>query len=135
MALVELGVTVLDCPDPRALADFYAGVLGRQAEGEDDWYEVTTPGGRALAFQQVDGEYRPPRWPGQEHPQQLHLDFDVRRADIDEAERKVLGLGAKLVQSDADGRDFRVYLDPAGHPFCLCLCDGRAPVAAGTGDG
>ncbi|MFJ9853283.1 VOC family protein [Streptomyces sp. NPDC101150] len=124
MALIELGVTVLDCPAPRALADFYAEMLGwRVAEDEDesDWVEVVGPGGRTLAFQQVEGDYRAPRWPGQDQPQQLHLDFDVRLADIDEAEAKVIRLGAKLVQPDDGKRDFRVYLDPAGHPFCLCM--------------
>ncbi|MBL1090441.1 MULTISPECIES: VOC family protein [Streptomyces] len=121
--MITLGVTVLDCPDHAALAEFYAQMLGwRVTRGdEDDWIEVAGPHGRALAFQRVESGYRPPQWPGQDVPQQLHLDFDVARADIDEAERKVVGLGAKLVQHDEGVRDFRVYLDPAGHPFCLCL--------------
>ncbi|WP_030416068.1 VOC family protein [Streptomyces sp. NRRL S-1448] len=121
--MITLGVTVLDCPDHAALAEFYAQMLGwRVTRGdEDDWIEVVGPQGRALAFQRVESGYRPPQWPGQDVPQQLHLDFDVARADIDEAERKVVGLGAKLVQHDEGVRDFRVYLDPAGHPFCLCL--------------
>ncbi|MFJ8674062.1 VOC family protein [Streptomyces sp. NPDC093589] len=122
MALIELGVVALDCPDPQALAGFYAEVLGWQVEGEGDWFEVAGPEGRRLAFQQVT-DYRAPQWPGQEQPQQIHLDFDVRRADLPEAEAKVLGLGAKLVQHDDDRQDFRVYLDPVGHPFCLCLRD------------
>ncbi|UZJ31109.1 VOC family protein [Streptomyces endophytica] len=121
--MITLGVTVLDCPDHAALAEFYAQMLGwRVTDGEDDdWIEVAGPNGRTLAFQRVESGYRPPQWPGQDVPQQLHLDFDVARADIDEAERKVVGLGAKLVQHDEGVRDFRVYLDPAGHPFCLCL--------------
>ncbi|MEU9504011.1 VOC family protein [Streptomyces sp. NPDC048196] len=121
--MITLGVTVLDCPDHAALAEFYAQMLGwRVTRGdEDDWIEVVGPHGRVLAFQRVESDYRPPQWPGQDVPQQLHLDFDVARADIDEAERKVVGLGAKLVQHDEGVRDFRVYLDPAGHPFCLCL--------------
>ncbi|WP_030813926.1 VOC family protein [Streptomyces sp. NRRL S-337] len=121
--MITLGVTVLDCPDHTALAEFYAQMLGwRVTRGdEDDWIEVAGPNGRTLAFQRVESGYRPPQWPGQDVPQQLHLDFDVARADIDEAERKVVELGAKLVQHDEGVRDFRVYLDPAGHPFCLCL--------------
>ncbi|MET7800894.1 VOC family protein [Streptomyces decoyicus] len=122
MSLITLGVVALDCPDPRALADFYAEMLGWgvEAEGDDEWVEVAGPDGRALAFQRV-ADYRPPQWPGQEMPQQLHLDFDVARADIDAAEEKIVALGAKLVQHDDGKRDWRVYLDPAGHPFCLCL--------------
>ncbi|WP_399090055.1 VOC family protein [Streptomyces sp. BBFR2] len=121
MALIELGVVALDCPDSRALAGFYAEMLGwRVADEDGDWIEVAGPQGRTLAFQQVAG-YRPPQWPGQEHPQQLHLDFDVRRADAEAAHEKVLALGAKLVQQDDARQNWRVYLDPAGHPFCLCF--------------
>lgn len=121
MGLIKMGVVALDCTDHRALANFYAEVLDWQVTGgDDDWFEIAGPTGRTLAFQRV-ADYRPPQWPGQDMPQQMHLDFDVHRADIDEAERKVLALGAKLVQGDEEGRDWRVYLDPAGHPFCLCL--------------
>ncbi|WP_372497352.1 VOC family protein [Streptomyces muensis] len=28
-------------------------------------------------------------------------------------------LGARLLHTE-DKEDFRVYADPAGHPFCLC---------------
>ncbi|MCK7625040.1 VOC family protein [Streptomyces sp. RS10V-4] len=122
MSSISLGVVAVDCPDPRALARFYAEMLGWEVvdDGRADWVEVTGPGGRTLAFQQVE-DYRPPQWPGQETPQQLHLDFDVPRESLDEAERKVVALGARPVQHDEGKRDFRVYLDPAGHPFCLCF--------------
>ncbi|MBH5336639.1 VOC family protein [Streptomyces pactum] len=123
MAIATLGVTVLDCPEPRKLAGFYAAVLGGTVEGErEDWVEVHGPGGRGrvLAFQRAEG-YVPPQWPSEEHSQQLHLDFDVEQERLEEAEREVLALGAKLVQGDEGKRDFRVYLDPAGHPFCLCF--------------
>jgi hypothetical protein len=41
--------------------------------------------------------------------------------DLDAAERGVLALGAKPL-AEPGGRSFRVYADPAGHPFCLCAC-------------
>lgn len=78
----------------------------------------TSPDGRtALAFQRVDG-WVEPSWPGGSHPQQFHLDFsDI---DIDAAEPDILALGAKLHEHQPSrGGGFRVYLDPAGHPFCL----------------
>ncbi|MCT2593626.1 VOC family protein [Streptomyces sp. N2-109] len=122
MAIATMGVVVLDCPDPRALAEFYAGVLGWEAQGEGEWVEVAGPEGRRLAFQESAG-FVPPQWPSLEHAQQLHLDLDVPKGRLDEAERDVLALGARLAQGDDGGkRDFRVYLDPAGHPFCLCAC-------------
>jgi hypothetical protein len=55
-------------------------------------------------------------WPGQEHPQQEHLDFSVD--DLDEGERRVLAIGARR-HTLQPGQSFRVYLDPVDHPFCL----------------
>ena len=70
-----------------------------------------------LAFQQVD-DYVTPTWPGGAHPQQVHLDIAV--ADIAGLEPRVLAAGATLHEHQPlAGRRFRVYLDPAGHPFCL----------------
>ena len=34
------------------------------------------------------------------------------------AEREVLRLGARLLAGEK-GTGFRIYADPAGHPFCL----------------
>ncbi|MEU6463227.1 VOC family protein [Streptomyces sp. NPDC046976] len=122
MALAELGVVVLDCPDPDALAGFYAAVLGGTAEREQDgrWVDLKVPGGQALAFQRAEG-YRAPRWPGAgSDGQQFHLDLTV--ADLDAAHEGVLKLGATLLDAGEPGRPWRVYADPAGHPFCLCAC-------------
>ncbi|WP_245616123.1 VOC family protein [Phycicoccus jejuensis] len=76
------------------------------------------PDGRTtLAFQRID-DWVAPTWPGGAHPQQFHLDLSVQ--DIDAAEPAVLAAGASVhaEQPSSDG-GFRVYLDPAGHPFCL----------------
>ncbi len=120
--MASFSLVALDCPDPLTLASFYAGVTGWEVgpldASEPDWVELVHPaGGTTLAFQHVDG-FRPPSWPGREHPQQLHLDFDVR--DLDEGERAVLALGARKAEVQP-GTTFRVFLDPAGHPFCLVL--------------
>jgi hypothetical protein len=48
----------------------------------------------------------------------MHLDLVV--ADLDEGEAAVLARGATLAEVQPD-TTFRVFLDPAGHPFCLCL--------------
>ncbi len=49
--------------------------------------------------------------------QQVHLDVMVD--DLDAAEHAVLDLGA-IKHEHQPGETFRVFLDPAGHPFCLC---------------
>ncbi|GAA3231813.1 VOC family protein [Streptomyces sp. XM83C] len=119
MAVAELGAVVLDCPDPGKLAAFYAELLGGTTEGEGDWVDLKLPGGRTLAFQAAEGHV-PPKWPSAEHSQQLHLDLSV--PDLDAAEAKALAAGARPLDADDRSRTFRVYADPAGHPFCLCAC-------------
>jgi catechol 2,3-dioxygenase-like lactoylglutathione lyase family enzyme len=113
----RLEKTVLDCAEPRALAAFYAAVLGmRINEDIGDWVVIgREPGARELAFQRV-AHYRPPDGPGDRHPQQLHL--DIRVDDVEAAERAVLALGATRLPGELEGR-YRVFADPAGHPFCL----------------
>lgn len=109
---------VLDCPDPQALARFYAELIGAEIVGHDpDWAEIVPPSSMRplLAFQRVEGDYSPPQWPGQLVPQQMHI--DVKVDDFDVAEPAVLALGATRTGSEYP--TFRVYLDPAGHPFCL----------------
>ncbi|MFE2600562.1 VOC family protein [Streptomyces sp. NPDC059396] len=121
MAIATLGTVVLDCPDPVALARFYAQVLGGEIkEIEDDgeeWVEVTGTAGTTLAFQLAPG-FVPPAWPAPDSSQQFHLDLDV--TDLDTAEKEVLALGATVLDAANRTRSFRVYADPAGHPFCLC---------------
>lgn len=113
-----LDVVVLDCPDPRSLARFYAELLGGEiVDYDEDWAEIALPftdHRPILAFQQV-ADYRKPEWPGQDVPQQSHL--DVKVDDLDTGETAVLAIGATATGSGTD--TFRVYLDPAGHPFCL----------------
>ena len=123
----QLDTIVLDCPDPRRLAAFYAALIGTPvdaADCTDDWVGLTpTAGGVSLAFQRA-GRYTPPAWPDGP-PQQLHL--DIRVTDLVRAHREAVALGARPLdpvgdpQPD-DERGFRVYADPAGHPFCLCRC-------------
>lgn len=117
--VARLEAVALDCPDPGALAAFYAAVLGTEVDPDEtdvDWVQLRpVAGGTPLAFQRVD-DFRPPQWPGAEHPQQLHL--DLRVDDLDAGEAAVVALGARKHEVQP-GETFRVFLDPAGHPFCL----------------
>lgn len=98
MPLARIRSVVLDCPDPRALADFYLGVLGGEVDAEaEDWVVLTVDRLR-LAFQQAD-DFTPPTWPSGERPQQFHLDLTVD--DVDAVEQKVLALGASMRHSQA----------------------------------
>ena len=118
MAIARFPSVVLDCPDPHVLASFYGAMLGWEVEPSDhDWVDVRADYGQCISCQPVQ-DYRPPQWPGQEVPQQMHLDVIVD--DLDEGEAAVLELGATKHEHQP-GTTFRVFLDPAGHPFCLCL--------------
>lgn len=117
MAIARFPSIVIDCPDPGALAAFYGALLDWKIDVSSDWAEVRADYGQCISFQQVDA-YTPPGWPGQEVPQQMHLDVMVD--DLDAAEAAVLALGATKHEHQP-GTTFRVLLDPAGHPFCLCV--------------
>jgi catechol 2,3-dioxygenase-like lactoylglutathione lyase family enzyme len=111
----ELTSVVLDCRDPHALAHFYSELLGWPVVRVDgDWVDIGDGQGRRLSFQHAP-DHQPPRWPDPGFPQQVHLDIKVQ--DVHEAEAKILALGATRLPSTEEG--FRVYADPAGHPFCL----------------
>jgi predicted enzyme related to lactoylglutathione lyase len=117
MATARFPSFVLDCPDPGALAAFYGAMLDWKVESSDDWADIRGDDRQCISFQQVTGYVRP-RWPTQDVPQQMHLDVTVD--DLDAAETAVLGLGATKPEHQP-GTTFRVFLDPAGHPFCLCV--------------
>ena len=117
MAIARFPSFVIDCPDPAALARFYGAMLGWQVDPRGDWAEIRSDDGQCISFQQVE-DYSAPRWPSQEVPQQMHLDVVVD--DLDAGEAAVLDLGATRHEHQP-GTSFRVFLDPAGHPFCLCV--------------
>lgn len=113
----RLRSVVLDTQDPHSLATFYADVLGGAVSVTDEtWVVVTDPTGRRLAFQ-LAPEHQPPAFPDPRGSQQFHLDIEVD--EIEAAQRQVLALGATRVTDAEDETDFRVFRDPAGHPFCL----------------
>ncbi|MGO3151402.1 MAG: VOC family protein [Galactobacter sp.] len=124
-------VTALDCPDAVALGTFYAELLGWELKtpgpdepdfADPEWVAVVRAdvGEHAfsLGFQRVH-DFERPTWPEGPVPQQAHLDFWVD--DLEASGEVALGLGATRhdVQPSEDG-GFVVYLDPVGHPFCLC---------------
>jgi catechol 2,3-dioxygenase-like lactoylglutathione lyase family enzyme len=112
----RLRTVVLDAADMDAEAQFWSALLDIPVvHRSDDW---TTLQGRDVRLAvQLAPDHIPPDWPDPSRPQQLHLDIEVD--DVDQAERQVLALGARRLPDPPDAEDFRVYADPAGHPFCL----------------
>ena len=107
------------------LSRFYLSLLGGVVTQpdprwfiNDGWATLHTGTGLVLAFQRVD-DHQPARWPDPARPQQFHLDLAVD--DLDRADEQVRGLGAMLLDAGDGQRSWRIYADPAGHPFCLVL--------------
>jgi catechol 2,3-dioxygenase-like lactoylglutathione lyase family enzyme len=113
---IGLFAVTIDAPDAAALARFYAELLGMEVTYEGPEGALIAGDGKSVMFQQV-GAYSPPQWPDPAHPQQAHLDITVD--DLDAGEARVLELGASRL--NGGGKEFRVFADPSGHPFCLTL--------------
>ena len=107
----------IDCPDPASLARFYAELFEWPVPDDDGQYVIVGPpsGGTAITFQRAQ-DYVAPTWPQSAVAQQMHLDLAV--SDLEAAHQRAVGLGARLVDSQTT---FRVYADPVGHLFCLCV--------------
>jgi predicted enzyme related to lactoylglutathione lyase len=119
MALVLTGVVVLDCAEPEKLAAFYKELLGgEETDVSSNRVEIRGADGTRMAFRR-DVNATPPSWPRPENSLQVHLDFHVE--DLDAAERKVVGLGGRPLETkDVTGPfEERSCADPAGHSFTL----------------
>jgi hypothetical protein len=116
-AIASLAMFNLDCADPRALAEFYHQVLGMPITHSEDEYAMIGDGATNIGFGRVEG-YRPPRWPDEEAAKRYHL--DLYADDLEEAEARCVKLGASRPEFQPGGERWRVLLDPAGHPFCVC---------------
>ena len=116
---MRLTATVLGAPDPRALAGFYQRLLGWPlGSDEPGWVTLRAPdGGAGLSFQTEDAHVRP-TWPAGPGDQQMQMHLDIEVDDLETAGAEAVAAGAVLADYQPQ-EEVRVYLDPAGHPFCL----------------
>ena len=124
---MTLTATVLGAPDPRALARFYRRLLGWSlGSDEPGWVTLRPPGGGAgLSFQAEEAHVRP-AWPAGPGDQQMQLHLDIEVDDLEAAGAQAVAAGAVPAEHQPQ-EDVRVYLDPAGHPFCLWVDRGGDP--------
>ena len=128
MAIAHYAYTALDCDNPLALADFYSKITGWPVEPLGDfppedvtWLELLDDNGfTKMAFQLIEN-YQKPTWPTGGLPQQAHMDFHAK--DLDFAEKQLLEIGAVKAEYQPKPHRFRIYLDLAGHPFCIVQSD------------
>lgn len=118
MTVARLALTALDCAEPAPLAEFWAALLDGTIVMRTEQVVVVKTGSMLLGATRVP-DYTPPTWPDGAAPKRMHLDLAVR--DLDEAEDAALRLGATKAGEQPRPDQWRVYLDPAGHPFCLTV--------------
>ena len=115
----EIHSITVDCADPYTLATFWAAVLGRRLADDDKPGDpealLDPPGGigpRVLFIRVPEGKAVKNR---------LHLDLCPTDGTRDEEVRRVLDLGATLVddQRRPDGTGWAVLADPEGNEFCV----------------
>jgi len=111
----------LEAPDPQALADFYAAVLGWPVVKRDEHGAAIQVGetNSFISFQEA-AEYVRPAWPAEPGKQLMMMHIDVAVDDVDVAVASARELGATLAEYQPQAECI-VLLDPAGHPFCLYL--------------
>jgi Glyoxalase-like domain len=116
LARWQIGAVSLDCADHKQLGMFYSRLLDTDIVFETDGLCALRVGPVLLAVKGVPN-YSPPTWPDPSRPQQEHLDFVVD--DLDTAEVVALEAGATKAAVQPAPNNWRVMIDPAGHPFCL----------------
>lgn len=116
----------IGAPDPRALAAFYARLLGVEVsttEGPDagdppeaGWAQVRTE--ELTLNVEYEKHWRAPVWPARdgEPVATVHLDLWVH--DLEAALAWAVACGGRPAQVQPQDA-VRVVIDPAGHPFCL----------------
>jgi predicted enzyme related to lactoylglutathione lyase len=115
---------VLDTPDPRGLAEFWAGLLGgTPVEWYPGWVTLEPPPhGQRLSFQGTGGAPAGPAAGARMH-------VDVLVDDLPAAQERAIAAGATLLGEHVSPRPgpggepvgWRVYADPEGHRFCLVV--------------
>ena len=115
-AVARRGLVSIDCAEPMVLAEFWAAMLGGETVELNPQTVIVMTDWIWLAALEV-ADHRPPTWPSNEVPKQIHLDLDV--PDLDEAVAEALALGARLAPVQPNPDRWRVLIDPAGHPFCF----------------
>ena len=116
MAL-EIHNITFDCADSRALATFWAGLLGWNVYYDDDPEVVVAPSfphpGMGLLFIPVPE--------GKTAKNRVHLDIAPDEGTRDEAVERALAAGATVIGDHRkdDGTGWVTMADPEGNEFCI----------------
>ncbi len=114
---------VIDCHDPRRLAEFWCAVLGYEVIEEDE--EMVEIASWRPTVEAVRERVTPPtllfaRVPeGKTVKNRLHLDVSPVDRGQDEEVERLLALGARHVDIGQGEQSWVVLADPEGNEFCV----------------
>jgi hypothetical protein len=120
--------TVIDCNDARRVGEFWAALLQKPLESDDDgtehWIDFG-PEGRDLLFLTVPDS--------KAVKNRLHLDLrpDDQAAEVERA----ISLGARHVDIGQGQQTWVVLADPEGNEFCILSALKQDEVPAGAAPG
>ncbi|HZW84436.1 MAG TPA: VOC family protein [Nitrososphaerales archaeon] len=108
---VWIGSVVIDCKKFNEMIAFWSAALGYKLRptSSDDWALIYDPRGSGpnLAFQ------KDPEGPGEVY--WFHL--DLYSSDPEKEVKRLLALGATMIQPARKGFDYVTLADPDGNPF------------------
>jgi hypothetical protein len=85
----RLDLAIFDAADIDKVGSFYAELTGWNVVRKDsDRFGVRTPDGQEIQFQRAP-DHVAPQWPGQEHPQQFHLDLQTDDPEVEPSGRSL----------------------------------------------
>ncbi|MBO3744824.1 VOC family protein [Streptosporangiaceae bacterium NEAU-GS5] len=127
---IQVTSVTITTPDPRALAAFYARLLGRPVTTEEGplpgepaeagWAQIRPTEGSSepsLNFE-YERQWKTPVWPSEPGAQNATQHLDILVSDLDAATEHAIQAGATLADFQPQ-ETVRVLFDPVGHPFCL----------------
>jgi predicted enzyme related to lactoylglutathione lyase len=106
---------IIDCNDPRRVADFWGTVLGWDVQQSDDAFWMSASGAPfpdlLLVFVPVPEQ--------KAVKNRIHLDVSPVGCDRDEEVARLEELGATRVDVGQGDRPWIVLADPEGNEFCV----------------
>jgi predicted enzyme related to lactoylglutathione lyase len=105
---------VIDCSDPRRVAEFWAEVLDYSKSDEsEELVQISGPheGTPTLLFAKVPEQKR--------IKNRLHIDVNPRDRDQEQEVNRILALGARRIDIGQGEQSWVVLADPEGNEFCV----------------
>ena len=111
----KFGEVVVDCAEPKRLAEFWAAVLGWQRiERFKGVVEIADPAGTgpSLMFLRVPES--------KTVKNRMHIDVNPVGCTVEQEVERLVGLGARRIDIGQGEQRWVVLADPEGNEFCVC---------------